>query len=100
MAERPLDELPLRVLFTNAERLSRELADHLDKGVMPKLTDFERQMRVSNDPGRRDEIPDATVRGQAARILSADEFTGSLCQQLGDYLQAIDKAVTKTMDRA
>ena len=99
MAERSLDQLPLRELFTTAERLSRELADHLDKGVMPKISDFERLVRASHDAARRDEVSDATVRGQAAKILSADEFTGTLCRQLSDYLQAIDTAVTNTLER-
>lgn len=98
MAERPLDHLPLRELFTNAERLIRELADHLDKGVLPKLADLERLLRGASEPGRRDEVSDPTVRSHAASILSADDFTGSLCRQLDDYLQAIDRAVTKTLE--
>ena len=100
MAERPLDQLPLRVLFSNAERFSRELADHLDKGVMPKLVDIDRLLRVSSDPARRDEMSDATVRDQNAKILKVDEFAGSLCQQLDDHLQAIDNAVTKSLNMA
>jgi hypothetical protein len=76
------------------------LADHLDKGALPKLADIDRLLRVSSDPARRDEMSDATVRGQNSRILSADEFAGSLCQQLDDYLQAIDNAVTKSLNIA
>jgi hypothetical protein len=84
-------------LFANAERLIRELTDHLDKGVLPKLVDLERLLRGASEPGRRDELSDPTVRSHAAGILSADDFTESLCWQLDEYLQAIDRALTKTL---
>lgn len=97
MAERSLDNMPLRELFSNAERIVRELSDHLEKGVLPKLADLERALRSASEPGRRDELPDSSVRSQAANILSADDFTEKLCRQLDDYLKAIDQAVTKTL---
>jgi len=98
VAERSLDHMPLRDLFTNAERLIRELTDHLDNGVLPKLADLERLLKSASEPGRRDELSDPTVRSHAAGVLSADDFTSSLCRQLEDYLQAIDRAVTKTLE--
>jgi hypothetical protein len=37
MQDRPLDQMPLRELFSHAEHQARDLADHLDLNFLTKL---------------------------------------------------------------
>tara|TARA_B100000470_G_C19694930_1_gene348221 strand:- start:280 stop:402 length:123 start_codon:yes stop_codon:yes gene_type:complete len=38
MAERRIDDMPLRDVFTEADRLAREIVDHFEDGFLPKST--------------------------------------------------------------
>jgi len=38
MAERRIEDMPLRDVFTEAEQLARDLVDHLENGFLPKAS--------------------------------------------------------------
>ena len=95
MVERSLEQMTLREKLTEAERLTRELIDHLDQGFLPKCHDLSRLLRPSTASPPTCALEDVTVRTQAARILEGDTFTEELFQKLSIYCQAIDEAVAR-----
>src|SRR5882672_8848476 len=71
MGERPIDQLTLRELFTNAEWLIRDLTEHLKQSFHPRsqaLNELVRSYQVSEE---RDAITDSAVRTHAAALLSS-----------------------------
>lgn len=79
------DSLPLREKFTNAERLTRELIEHLEQGFLPKLQQLRRVARKDEEEG----VTDKSVRDQCAQLLKSDDFTEKLTSDLQDYLDSI-----------
>lgn len=90
MQDRPLDQMPLRELFSHAEHQARDLADHLDLNFLTKLYALEEL--VHPKPGA-EEIGDFTVRSRAAQVLESDDFTRQLLKKMQDYLNAIENAL-------
>jgi hypothetical protein len=94
MVERSLEQMTLREKLTEAERLTRELIDHLDQGFLPRCHDLSRLVRpINGEPPALRALEDVTVRTQVAHILESETFTESLFQKLSTYCQAIDEAV-------
>lgn len=79
------DSLPLREKFTTAERLTRELIDHLEQGFLPKIKQLRRVCRKDESDG----ITDKTVRYECTRLLKSDAFTHELTGDLNDLLTGI-----------
>lgn len=95
MIERPVEQLTVRELFTEAERLTRELVDHLEKAFSPRTHNLLRLVRPPKDP--HEDVPfveDGVIRNHAAQILESERFTEQLYDKLHRYCQAIDKKVT------
>jgi hypothetical protein len=90
MAERPIEQLTLREMFTNAESLIRDLKDHLQKSFHPKSRAVEQVVRSYNIPSERDAIPDSTIRHHVAEMLGSDDYSESLIKKLDQYLEAIE----------
>jgi hypothetical protein len=90
MAERPVEQLTLRDMFTNAEWLVRDLAAHLNQAFRPKSRALI-ELVETRSPEERDAIPDSTVRSNMAAILSSDDYSQTLFQKLDRYLAAIDE---------
>lgn len=98
MAERRADQLTLRELFTNAERLARELFEHLEKGVLPKIQNLDQLTKCTED--QTDEsVPDVSVRRAAAELLGSDEFSQKLLEKMDEYLSAIDNAIERHINQ-
>jgi hypothetical protein len=96
MAERPTKTMTLREMLTEAERLTRELSEHLDQAFIPKCHELSRLVRpVNGEPPDVRALEDVTVRTQAARILETDNFTESIVAKLSELCTAIDAAVGK-----
>jgi len=91
MAERPIEQLTLREMFTNAESLIRDLEDHLQKSFHPKSRAAHELVRSHNIPAARDAIPDSVVRHHVATLLSSDDYSESLLNKLDLYLTAIEE---------
>src|ERR1700722_6113127 len=96
MADRPMQSLSLREMLVEAERLSRELSEHLDQSFLPKCLELTRLVRpINGEPPDERALEDVTLRTQAARILETDTFTEKVFEQLLDYCKAIEGAVNK-----
>jgi hypothetical protein len=91
MAERPIDQLTLREMFTNAESLLRDLIEHLDKSFHPKSRALGELVRSFNVPDERDAISDGAIRTQASTLLGSDDYSQAFFQKLDRYLQAISE---------
>lgn len=96
MVERSHKTLTLREMLTEAERLTRELGEHLDQAFIPKCHELSRLVRpINGEPPDVRALEDVTVRTQAARILETENFTESLFGKLSELCTAIDAAVGK-----
>jgi hypothetical protein len=96
MAERPIRSLTLREMLVEAERLTREVSEHLDQSFIPKCLELTRLVRpINGEPPDVRALEDVTLRTQTARILDTDNFTEKVFEQLSDYCNAIEGAVSK-----
>ena len=78
-------QLPLRDKFTTAERLTRELIDHLEQGFLPRIQQLRRVCRKDEDDG----VTDKTVRHECTQVIESDRFTQKLSSDLQELLDAI-----------
>jgi hypothetical protein len=98
MVGRPIEQLTLREMFTEAERLTRELIEHLDQGFLPKSHELARLVRpINGEPPGLNDLEDVTVRTQAARLLESEAFTEQVYAGLDEYSRAIDASVTRIL---
>lgn len=96
MVERTLRQMTLREMLIEAERLARELGEHLDQAFIPKCHELTRLVRpINGEPPDVRSLEDVTVRTHAARILESDTFSDKIFEQLSEYCRAIDEAVGK-----
>jgi hypothetical protein len=96
MSERSIKQMTLREMLTEAERLTREMSEHLDQAFLPKCHELSRLVRpINGDPPDIDALEDVTVRTQAARILESENFTEAIFGRLSECCTAIDAAVGK-----
>ncbi|RLS51581.1 MAG: hypothetical protein DWH91_18905 [Planctomycetota bacterium] len=87
------ESLTLRDQLTDVDRLSRELADHLDNAIVPQTHELRRMTRQTGDPS--DDVPDITLRNQVATLLKGDDYTRKMTDRLRCYLDSIGKEVRK-----
>ena len=97
MSEQSIKQLPLRDLFIEAERLSRELSDHLDQGFLPKSHYLRRITRPSSLSPGENFVKDVTIRHHAAQVLDSEQFTSNLYEKLSQYLEVIDASVLRIL---
>jgi len=96
MVERSMKQMTLREMLTEAERLTRELGEHLDQAFIPKCHELSRLVRpINGEPPDIRALEDVTVRTQTARILETENFTESIFGKLSEVCTAIDAAVNK-----
>jgi hypothetical protein len=95
MAERAVDQLTLRELFKDAERLTRELTEHIDQGFIPKSQALTRLVSPSPGDPEYDQIEDLTVRNQVVEVLKSEDFTNQLHEKLAKYYTAIERNVAR-----
>ncbi|MBM80636.1 MAG: hypothetical protein CMJ78_08595 [Planctomycetaceae bacterium] len=89
MSDRPIESLPLRDLFNDAEKLTRELIDHYEHGLIPKADQL-------NRTALNDEVDDTgSLRHSASLLLESYEFARQLSKKLDKYYVAIDQSVAK-----
>lgn len=99
MDTRPLEQLTLRDKLTEAERVTRELVEHLDRGFIPKAHELRRVVRHHDGPDGTP-VQDVTVRNHAARVLESDQFTEKLYDKLDRYFAAIATEVSRIVEGA
>lgn len=95
MAERSVNQLTLRELFKGAERLTRELAEHIDQGFNPKLRALSRLVTPTPGEPEYGEIEDLTIRNHAVEVLKSEDFTNQLYEKLAEYYEAIEQNIQR-----
>ncbi|MBW3538777.1 MAG: hypothetical protein KY476_00755 [Planctomycetes bacterium] len=85
--------LTLSDRFIHAERMTRELIDHLERGFLPRTRELRKLVNLADPDYEFDEVEDITVRNDAGKLLESDIFTANLHEKLAAYLQSIDDSV-------
>lgn len=87
--DRSLDDLTLRDKCREAQRVIRDLIDHLDQAFLPKVKNLRKLAKAKEpgyDPGA---IRDVTIRAQAAGVLEAEQYTVKLDEESRQFLTAL-----------
>lgn len=92
---RTADQRTLRELFTEAERLTRELIEHLDKGFIPKVQNLARMVDSSQLDAHGNPIEDITIRNAVALVAETEAYTDQLYRRISSYCEAIDRDVAR-----
>ncbi|REJ74935.1 MAG: hypothetical protein DWQ34_26375 [Planctomycetota bacterium] len=93
MSDRSLNSLTLRKKFIEVEKTARELADHLERGCIPRAHEVRRLAQRASQPDQQDEIKDVTIRSSAERLIQIDDYTRELCQKAEALLAGIEADV-------
>lgn len=93
MADRPVESLTLREKLIDAEKLARELVEHLERGFIPKVHQLRRTSRRATNPDHQGEIRDLTIRNSVDQVLKSDDYTRQLADRATTLLNAIDTDV-------
>ena len=91
MADRPIDQLTLRDMFSETEWLIRELSEHLKQSFHPKARALSELVRSYRIPEERNAIADTAVRTHVAALIGSDDYSQTLIQKLDCYLTAIEE---------
>lgn len=89
-----LDGVPLHTVCKEAERLTRELIDHLEKNLVPRTREVHDLVKPDspfNTSGAG--VQDVTVRNQVAALLESQAFTEQLFMKTRQNLEAIDESI-------
>lgn len=81
------NNLPLADRLTKAELLARELCDHLQVGLLPKLSTLRASSKILN----QNEVSDQTMFDQTMDVLKAERFANNLHESLIKYLESIQR---------
>lgn len=81
--------MTLRQKLIEADKLARELLDHLERGFVPRLHTLRRITRQGSD-GDHEDVTDVTVRSTVDQVLESDDFARGLCDSLTLVLASID----------
>ena len=81
------NNLPLADRLTRAELLARELCDHLQVGLLPKLA----TLRASSKILDQNEVSDQTIFDQTTDVLKAEKFANNIHESLMKYLESIQR---------
>ena len=97
-----LENMPLRDVCKEAERLTRELIDHLEKNMIPRTRELQSLVQPDSpfeSGGEAGQVKDVTVRNQASALIESQEFTEQLFAKTRQYLKAIDRDVSKMLGK-
>ncbi|MBL4886075.1 MAG: hypothetical protein JKY95_16275 [Planctomycetaceae bacterium] len=86
-----ITNMTLRDKLNEAERMMRELMDHLDNGFIPKARSLSRTLQESDNDVTL--VSDMTVRQQSAELIDSNRFSEKLYGKIGKLLVAIDEDV-------
>lgn len=99
MDQRPIEQLTLRDLLSNAEWLVRETIQHLEQSFLPRARTAEDLVRSYNIPAERREISDSTVRSRMAALLGSDDYSQTMFSRLEQHLAAIDERAQRAIQQ-
>ncbi|MCA8987857.1 MAG: hypothetical protein KDA78_09470 [Planctomycetaceae bacterium] len=87
-----IDKMTLREKLSEADRLLRELVDHLDNGFTPKARNLSRTIQEHGT--NEAQLTDMTIRQHAADLIDDNRFSERLFQKIGTLLYSIDQDVS------
>ena len=87
------DGMTIREKLTEADRLMREVIEHLDNGFIPKARTLSRSLQEHGD--NVSAMSDVTVRQQAAELIELNRFSEALYEKITSLLAAIDHDVSE-----
>jgi hypothetical protein len=93
-----MDQLTLQQKLSEAEKLVRDLIDHLEHGAIPKMHVLRRTANPAVESEDVAEVTDMTVRTAVENVLNSGKFTDQISSQLGSYLAAISKEVEQLLE--
>ncbi len=91
-----LDDVPLRDVCKEAERLTREVIDHLNRNLIPRTRDLHELVRPDSpfDEGGAG-VKDISVRNQVATLLESQQFAEDFFLKTREHLLAVDSHLTE-----
>lgn len=95
MAERPIQQQTLREQFTHAEQLTKELVDHLEHHLLPKIHDLKKLTHA--ELKGEEVIEDVTARHHAENVLESLKFADEVSDKMTAYFTSINQAVSKIL---
>lgn len=94
-----LENVPLHTICKEAEHLTRELIDHLDRNLIPRTKEIQNLVRPDSPfNSRGNQVKDITVRSQMSTLLESQEFTEQLFAKTRHNLEAIGRALSESND--
>ena len=89
------ESLTLRDQLNDADRLTREIMDHLERAFIPQAHELRRVTRISGEDDPSGQLADVTLRNQVGNLLKSDDYTLTMTKRLHAYLTSIGKEVGK-----
>ena len=89
------ESLTLREQLNAADRLNREIMDHLERAFVPQAHELRRVTRLSGEEDPSQQLADVTLRSQVDGLLKGDAYTLEMLQKLQKLLASIGKEVGK-----
>jgi hypothetical protein len=89
------ENIPLQDLCKDAERLTRDLIDHLERNMIPRTREFQVLVRPDSAFDTGSQVQDITIRNQVKTLQESQEFTEQLYRKTSQYLDAIDREVSR-----
>lgn len=83
----------LREQLNHADRLTREIIDHLERAFIPQSHELRRVTRVTGEEDLESQLADVTLRNQVESLIKSDDYTRKMTGVLHAYLRSIDKEV-------
>lgn len=87
------DAKTLREKCRDANRVVREIIDHLENGVLPKIHNLRKLVRPREQGFDPSSVRDVTIRTHAAAILEAEQYSIKLDEESKALLTAIANEV-------
>lgn len=92
-----LDGVPLHTVCKEAERLTRELIDHLEQNLIPRTKEVHDLVKPDSPfSASGADVQDVTVRNQVSTLLESQEFAEKLFVKTRQNLEAIDESIGGT----
>lgn len=95
---RSIDGKTLRDKCRDANRVVREIIDHLENGILPKLNSLKKLARSREQGFDPSSVRDVTIRTHAAAILEAEQYSIKLDEESKALLSAIATEVEHLVD--
>lgn len=89
------ESLTLREQLNAADRLTREVMDHLERAFIPQAHELRRVTRVTGEDDPSAQLADVTLRSQVSTLLKSDDYTQKMTDNLRAYLASIGKEVNR-----